>query len=134
VTQSVFLRIVERIDDYDPQYRLFSWIYRIAVNESIDVLRSRKREDPLDDDADFESGDDPGANYESQRTAQRVHRALMAMKMEDRVVVTLRHFGECSYVEIAAMLQIDEKTVKSRLFEARRRLAATLEDLRGVYS
>ncbi|HEY8048213.1 MAG TPA: sigma-70 family RNA polymerase sigma factor [Ramlibacter sp.] len=135
VTQSVFLRIVERLDDYDPQYRLFSWIYRIAVNESIDVLRRSGREEPLDDDPDFESpGADPQSQYESRNAAQRVQRALMAMKVEDRTVLTLRHFAECSYGEIATILELDEKTVKSRLFEARRRLAGTLEDLRGVYS
>jgi RNA polymerase sigma-70 factor (ECF subfamily) len=133
VTQAVFLRIVERIDDYDPQYRFFSWIYRIAVNESIDVLRRGGREEPLDEDSDFESAaPDPQAQYESRNAAARVQRALLAMKVEDRAVLTLRHFSECSYGEIAAILQLDEKTVKSRLFEARRRLAGVLEDLRGV--
>jgi len=44
---------------------------------------------------------------------------LMRMKADDRVVLTLRHFSECSYREIGVILAIDEKTVKSRLFEAR---------------
>ena len=134
VAQSVFLRIVERLDDYDPKYRFFSWIYRIAVNESIDVLRRRRREEPLDEDADFAAPrvDEPHFAYEAGAASTRLQRALMAMKTDDRVVITLRHFAECNYAQMAAIIGVDEKTVKSRLFEARRRLAGQLEDLRGV--
>ena len=39
VTQEVFLKVAERLDEYDPQYKFFSWIYRIAVNESLNLLR-----------------------------------------------------------------------------------------------
>jgi len=46
-------------------------------------------------------------------------------------MVTLRHFSECSYREIGEILALDERTVKSRLFEARRRLRGLLEDLHG---
>ncbi len=42
----------------------------------------------------------------------------------------LRHYSECSYEEIGQILELDEKTVKSRLFEARRRLQSQLADLR----
>jgi RNA polymerase sigma-70 factor (ECF subfamily) len=52
------------------------------------------------------------------------------MKAADRAVITLRHFAELSYEEIARILEIDEKTVKSRLFEARNRMRELLSDLR----
>ena len=54
----------------------------------------------------------------------------MGMTTNDRMVLTLRHFSECSYQEIAEILDLNEKTVKSRLFEARHRLADLLKDLR----
>ena len=54
----------------------------------------------------------------------------MRLATNDRTVLTLRHFSECSYQEIAQVLEIDEKTVKSRLFEARQRLRALLDDLK----
>jgi len=132
VTQAVFLRIVERLDDYDDKYKFFSWIYRIAVNESIDLLRRNQREEPLDDDDDFESPDsvDPERQYESRQLGDRVQRALMTMKTDHRIVLALRHFSELSYQEISTILAVDEKTVKSRLFEARQRMAAQLADLR----
>jgi len=131
VTQTVFLRIVERGDDYDPQYKLFSWLYRIAVNESLDVLRRGRREAPLDDDLDIADADarGPEALLSAVEMSTRIHRCVMSMSLNDRVVLTLRHFSDCSYEQMAEILDLDEKTVKSRLFEARRRLRALLGNL-----
>ena len=53
----------------------------------------------------------------------------MKMTANDRAVLTLRHFSECSYEEIGQILDLDQKTVKSRLFEARQRLRDLLRDL-----
>ena len=132
VTQTVFLKVVERLDDYDPQYKFFSWIYRIAVNESLNLLRRNGHDDELDDDADFEgpASGSPEWQLDERERARRLQDALMSLATNDRVVLTLRHFSECSYQEIAQVLEIDEKTVKSRLFDARQRLRALLDDLR----
>jgi RNA polymerase sigma-70 factor (ECF subfamily) len=132
IAQVVFLRIAEKLDDYDPQYKFFSWIYRIAVNESLNLLRRNGRDDPLDDDMDFPGPEnaDPEWQLGEAQLSRRVQGALMRMKADDRVVLTLRHFSECSYREIGVILAIDERTVKSRLFEARGRLRGLLADLR----
>jgi RNA polymerase sigma-70 factor (ECF subfamily) len=132
VTQEVFLRVAERHDEYDPRYKFFSWIYRIAVNESLNLLRRNGREEALDDDVDLPDpvGSDPEQLLGDAQLSGRVRAALMRLPVNDRMVLTLRHFSECSYVEIAQILDIDEKTVKSRLFDARRRLRDLLPDLR----
>ncbi len=134
ITQIVFLKVAERLDDYDPRYRFFSWIYRIAVNESLNLLRSNGREEALDDEIDIPGPE--SANPESQlgeaQRSRRLRHALMSMTTNDRMVLTLRHFGELSYEEIAQVLDLDQKTVKSRLFEARQRLRDLLKDLRAA--
>ena len=130
VAQSVFLRIAERADDFDPGHKFFSWIYRIAVNESLNRLRRRGREEGLDEDAEIaDAGAGPERRVEDDERAQLLHRALKKMSVADRTVITLRHFSELSYEEIAAAIGVDEKTVKSRLFEARQRLRALLPEL-----
>jgi len=43
ITQVVFLKVAERLDEYDPRFKFFSWIYRIAVNESLNLLRRNGR-------------------------------------------------------------------------------------------
>ena len=67
ITQIVFLKVAEQLDDYDPQYKFFSWIYRIAVNESLNLLRRNRREEPLDEE--FES---PGPERDDPEVAARL--------------------------------------------------------------
>jgi len=129
VAQTVFLKAAQRIEDYDPGYRFFSWIYRIAVNEALNLVRSRSRDEPLDDGFDAADDDHPTPEQqldEAQR-ARRLHAAMLKLSTSDRVVLAMRHFSDCSYVQIAQALAIDEKTVKSRLFEARNRLRRLLD-------
>jgi RNA polymerase sigma-70 factor (ECF subfamily) len=132
ITQTVFLKVAERLDEYDPKFKFFSWIYRIAVNESLNLLRRSGREEALDDEVELPGpeGDDPEQRANDAEVARRIEGALMRMSTNDRMVLTLRHFSECSYQEIAEILNLDEKTVKSRLFEARQRLRDLLADLR----
>jgi RNA polymerase sigma-70 factor, ECF subfamily len=132
ITQIVFLKVAERLDEYDPRFKFFSWIYRIAVNESLNLLRRNGHEEQLDDEIDIpDSGaDDPERRAEAAQVSRRIDEALMQMSTNDRIVLTLRHFSECSYQEIGQILDLDEKTVKSRLFEARQRLRELLADLR----
>jgi RNA polymerase sigma-70 factor, ECF subfamily len=131
--QVVFLKVAQHLDEYDPRFKFFSWLYRIAVNESLNLLRRNGREEPLEDETELPDGQ--GANPEWQlgeaQLSRQVQAALMRMKTDDRVVLTLRHFSECSYKEIGEILALDEKTVKSRLFEARSRLGVLLKDLKA---
>lgn len=131
VAQNVFLKVAERLDDYDPQYRFFSWIYRIAVNESLNVLRRNGHEEPLDEEIELPGpdGDDPERRASDAELSARIRAAVMRMSTNDRTVLMLRHFSELGYEEIAQILDLDEKTVKSRLFEARQRLRGMLGDL-----
>ena len=74
----------------------------------------------------------PEWQYQDRQVSNRIQQALSQLTIDDRTVITLRHFNECSYQEIAEILVLEEKTVKSRIFEARRRLAKLLGDLRMV--
>ncbi len=130
ITQGVFLKIAERLDEYDPKFKFFSWIYRIAINDSLNLLRRNGRDEPLDEDA-LPGPDNTSPEWKASEAelSRHVQVALMGMKAEDRVVITLRHFSGCSYLEIAQVLDLDEKMVKSRLFEARQRLRVLLKGL-----
>jgi RNA polymerase sigma-70 factor, ECF subfamily len=130
VAQEVFLRIFERLDDYDPRHKFFSWIYRIAVNESLNLQRRHRHEDELDDDVDVAGEESAGPERQASAAelSRDLRRAMMSLPTNDRLVLTLRHFSECSYEDMASILELDEKTVKSRLFEARRRLRGMLPD------
>jgi len=132
IAQAVFLKVAEHLDEYDSQHRFFSWIYRIAVNESLNLLRRNGHEEALDEEVDLPESEsaNPEARARAAERTRDIERALLSMSSADRTVLVLRHFSECSYQEIAQILDIDEKTVKSRLFEARNRLRNLLQDYR----
>jgi RNA polymerase sigma-70 factor (ECF subfamily) len=125
VTQTVFLNAFHKLRTYDPRYKFFSWIYRMTVNESLNLLKRRKPTVPLEDDLDILA---PGGDAAADRgeVEDRVGSALMSLTPDDRAVVVLRHFVSFSYQEIAAVLEIPVQTVKSRLFTARERLRLAL--------
>ena len=125
VTQTVFLKVFENFAQFDPSRRFFSWIYRITLNESINWLGKENRLEPLLYET-ADEGKGPDEELESARVAAKVQAALMAINTDYRAVVILKHFLGCSYVEISDVLEIPEKTVKSRLYTARQQLKDAL--------
>ena len=126
VTQTVFLKVYENLDQYDPKYRFFSWIYRIALNESVNVLKKTNRLEALDTETISDTRG-PEQQASSEQVSKGVQTALMTIKPDHRSVVVLKHFLGCSYSEISEILEVPEKTVKSRLYTARQLLKEQLE-------
>lgn len=131
ITQTVFVKVFRALDSFDPRRRFFSWIYRIAVHESIDWLRSRRHEERLDPSRE-DPGERPDERAERAERADHVQAALMEMGEDDRQLLVLRHWLDRSLAEIGEALGVPERTVKSRLFEARRRMGRILRR-RGVH-
>lgn len=125
VTQTVFLKVYENLDSFDPSRRFFSWVYRIALNESINVLGKQKRLEPLQHEP-ADDGKSPEQEVARAELSAEIQAALMTVKTDYRTVVILKHFLGCSYMEISEVLEIPEKTVKSRLYSARQMLRDTL--------
>lgn len=124
VTQTVFGNAFLSLESYDPKYRFFSWIYRMTFNESLNALKRRKTMVSLDGSFDVPAED---AGSESAAEAEdKVGKALLELKPDDRAVVILKHFVSFTYEEISDVLDVPVKTVKSRLFTARERLRQSL--------
>jgi RNA polymerase sigma-70 factor (ECF subfamily) len=125
ITQTAFLKAFSSLKRFDQERRFFSWLCRIAMNESINALASRKPSEPIL--SDFASA---AASPEDRASAAEVRaclrRALQTLSPEYRAVITLRHIANCSYREASEILGIPEKTVKSRLFSARQLLREEL--------
>ena len=129
VTQTTFLKLFGNLDHYRPQFRLFSWIYRIAVNEAIHQLNRRRHREPLREIPDIDTSEDSAVRDEVRREIQSV---LMELQEDHRAVIVLRYFSGCSYGEIGEILELPDKTVKSRLYTARQQLKCRFRD-RGVF-
>lgn len=123
-TQNTFIRAYEHLDSFDPNRRFFSWIYRIAVNECLNMRRARRPQEELGTALQVQGGQTEAV--EARERAVLIEQALGRLSEEYREVVVLRYFGDLSYEEISEAVGVPEKTVKSRLFSARQRLAAEL--------
>ena len=130
LTQTTFVKAYQQLDSFDPRHKFFSWIYRIAINEALNHLRRLPRFEPLEDNRPSPARNPEDALVDSDLTVC-VQDALMSISSDYRAVLVLRHFEDCSYGEIASIVGVPEKTVKSRLFSARRALKETLE-ARGI--
>ena len=126
-TQSAFVNAYEKLHTFDPTYRFFSWIYRIAVNHSLTLVGNRKEQAELEENTATE-GRGPAEIFDSNEARGQLTRALDELAPDYRTVIVLKHLEGFSYREIGELLDIPEKTVKSRLFSARQRLRAILTE------
>jgi RNA polymerase sigma-70 factor (ECF subfamily) len=132
IAQTVFLKSYQNLDAYDGEHKFFSWIYRMTINEALNFKVKRRASEPLSEliVADTPS---PEANLEAVQTSKIIDKALATLTPEYRAVIILRHFEDLSYEEIATTLRIPEKTVKSRLFTARRQLGLVLSEQKAAH-
>jgi len=108
-----------------------SWLYRIAINESLNLLRLRRREAGPVDEQQPSEGPGPAESLAQDVTQREVADAIDRLKPDYRAVIVLKYVAERSYEEIAEILGIEVKTVRSRLFTARQLMKDRLS-ARGV--
>ena len=133
VMQEVFISMLRALPRFRAEARVSTWIHRVTVNASLDLLRRRTRRpvEPLTATHERASGD-PGpdeAAVEHGRAAE-VRAAVMRLEPDHRAVIVLHDLEGLDYREVAESLEIPLGTVKSRIHRARLELARHLGHLR----
>ncbi len=123
LTQIVFIKAYEALPSFRFEFRFFSWIYRIAINEALAHLKQHKRYASTDGMAQLSDNTDEG-NRDKEEWVQH---AIKHLNNKHKTVVMLKYYHKLSYKEIAFVLEITENKVRSRLYEARIRLKSILE-------
>ncbi len=125
ITQTVFIKVYERLDRYNPAHKLFSWLCKIAVNESLNHISRGKRTVDFEDNM-ASGGKSPEEQAAAGEKSYHLECALADLNLDYRIVIILKYFMELSYSDIGGILDIPEKTVKSRLYTGRQILKDTL--------
>jgi RNA polymerase sigma-70 factor (ECF subfamily) len=131
--QEAFLRAYTHLRSYDPKRPFRSWLFSIASHYCIDRLRRRRVTWlPLEDEFAepyHMTSKSPNPEIVTSRREQeeQVQSLLSTLSPTDRAAITLRYWYDCSYEEIAEMLNLTVSAVKSRLHRARRALASSIE-------
>ena len=129
VAQETFFRAFRKINSFQGGSSFYTWIYRIAVNISIDTQRRYKR-NPLDFresmdgvmEAQNEVAKDPFADMHDRELREKLTKAINDLTPEHKAVIVLRTIEGLSYKDIGEILGCSEGTVMSRLHYARKKL------------
>lgn len=130
--QETFLRAYSRLDQYDPGRKFSTWLFSIANYHCIDRLRKRRvqivglDESPVVFTLEGDSAR-PEAETLAQEQAEEMQALVNQLEPDYRTPLVLRYWHECSYQEIADVMDISVAAVKSRLFRARKKLASIYE-------
>lgn len=133
VAQEVFIKAFRGLERFQGESQFFTWLFRIAMNETISARRRRERRGkPVSLDRENADGEklsdppgtleDPGAAAASKDDAAMVQAAIAGLDEEQAQVILLRDIDGRSYQEIAEILEVPLGSVKSRIHRARQAL------------
>ncbi len=138
VLQETFLKAYEHLDEFQGNSKFYTWLVRIAVNQSLMKLRKRKTDASVSLDDPFDTGEEtltreiavwdpnPELSYSREELRDILERAIESLPPTFRAVFALRDIEGLSTEETAAMLNLSIPAVKSRLLRARLRLREKL--------
>lgn len=145
LAQDAFIKVLNHIDKYQPEFKLSSWLFKIAHNVTIDHLRRRKlptvsmsgsphaSSSEEIEASSFDIGDQGESaleELESRELGTAIEQAIGKLRPEYRSCILLRHVEGGSYEEIAATLDLPLGTVKTYIHRARNELRDALQHLR----
>jgi RNA polymerase sigma-70 factor (ECF subfamily) len=135
VVQETFLRAWRVLDRFDGRASFSTWIYRIAANCALDLVRVRRRGEllPIDGGLPLASGaPSPDRLVFDRQVGERLDLALAGMTAQERTAFVLRHHEDLSIEEISASLGLSREAAKHSVFRAVRKLRQALQPLVGT--
>jgi RNA polymerase sigma-70 factor (ECF subfamily) len=126
--QIAFLRVWQHLAEYRHQTSFRAWLFRIAINAALDILRREKPVIALDQ-IEVSTGNSVDDDVVIKQQQEMIEKAMMKLPEASRIVLVLREFQQLSYQEIADALEIPIGTVMSRLNYARKNLLHALQPL-----
>lgn len=140
VAQEAFVQAYQKLESFRGQSAFYSWLFRIALNSSVDHHRRQRRPTVSIDAAREQTGAEPtdlhtetSPSFRIERTERQklVQLALSKLSPEYRQVLILKEMEDMKYEEIAAVVKIPVGTVRSRIHRGRAELKEILERLLG---
>lgn len=134
VVQEVFVKLHKKLHQFEAKSEITTWIYKITVNTSVDLIRKSKKHKTNKIRLDINSIEKDTHNYvdndyQQKEISKKMAVALKQIHQRYRVVIVLRDFEEMTYTEMAKILNTNIGTISSRLNRAYKKLRKELEKL-----
>lgn len=127
IVNDTMLVVWQKAHTFDHSCKVSTWVFAIAYRQGLKAVN--RLDEPVESDFELQAGDasqEPEQAALQQQLQQDVSRALDALPLEQRVVVSLTYYHDMAYQEIAETMNCPVNTVKTRMFHARQRLRGML--------
>lgn len=121
VIQNTFIRVWRGLDNFKGESQLYTWLYRIATNESITFINNKKRKiaEQIDDENNFLYNTlKAEKNFDASAAEWKLQQAILALPEKQRIVFNLRYYDEMPYEEMSKVLDTSEGALKASYHHA----------------
>lgn len=131
IVQEVFIKLYQSAKEFRGESSLYTWLYRVTVNASLNALRRKKVREylPLDEAVMQFETDAPQPDEELEQSEQKdeLERAIASLPRKQRAVFVLRYYEEKSYEEIAQLLKTSVGGLKANYYHAVKKIGIALK-------
>lgn len=139
IAQEVFIEVFRSIQNFRADSKISTWLYRIAVNRSLNFIRDNKRKKWFHSIEDFVNGktpqlsqihqhniETPGSELENSQRAKILHEAIDSLPENQKTAFTLNKYEDLSYIEISEVMNLSMSSVESLIHRAKIKLQKKL--------
>jgi RNA polymerase sigma factor (sigma-70 family) len=131
VCQNIFIKVWTNLDKFKENSQLYTWLYRIATNESLTFLNQKRKKDsiPLSTD-DYDIGEQLAADpyFEGDALQVKLQKAIAALPEKQRVVFLMRYYDETKYEDMSEMLDTSVGALKASYHHAAKKIEKYLTE------
>lgn len=142
LAQEVFIEIIHSAGEFRGNAKLSSWIYRISINKSLNHLKRQNRRHLMEriglrsaadgretvKNCDIPACEGADSSLEQKEMKQALHQAINALPVNQRIAFTMHKYEDCSYKEIAEVMNVSVASVESLMHRAKENLQRILSD------
>jgi RNA polymerase sigma-70 factor (ECF subfamily) len=128
--QNTFIKVWENLDDFESKSSLFTWLYRIATNEALSILKKRKRESKYEGDLEsiFKNAPESDSWFDGDEGQRKFLAAIKKLPEKQQLVFNMKYFEELRYEEISEILSTSVGSLKASYHLARKKIESLLKN------
>lgn len=131
VLQNTFIKVYRNIDGFKGDSKLFSWMYRIATNESLSFLKQKSRKQGLSDE-DYQDkvieNLEADVYFEGDEIQMKLQKAIATLPEKQKLVFNMKYFDELKYEEISEILETSVGGLKASYHLAKKKIESYLKE------